>query len=303
MSGEIKGVYVPVVTPIGKEEQELDLNALRANILKLNKTDVAGYMPLGSNGEFFMLSESEQLQVIQCVADNAAENKSVFAGAGRESVTETLRFIKEAAKYEIDAVFVLTPHYFPQKMDAAALERFFNEIADDAPVPVIIYNAPPYAAGVTVTPELMGRLACHPNIIGIKNTSAISDAAYVQAVRKAGDCAVLAGTFKSFWTALTEGAAGGVLSGANYLPDLYSKIYQKFTAGDMREAEELYVFLRSLTAETAGKYGVAGVKAAMDLMGFCGGVPRRPLLPVSESECAAMGELLQERLAGKEVWK
>lgn len=287
----IEGVYIPVVTPF-RADQSVNLQGLSENIKLFNHTDVSGYMPLGSNGEFASLNDLEACEVVECVADSRTLNKQLFAGIGKESAREAIRMTKNMAGAGADAVFVLPPHYFPGVMTMSALESFYLEIADASPIPVIVYNAPGYAAGVAVEPALIKRLSMHENIIAMKNTSQIEEKEYISAAGE--NCAVLAGTFSNFWNALEQGAAGGVLSGANYLPEMYAYIYRLYKKNDKRRAKKLYDYLRDFASKTAGKYGVAGVKAVANMFSINGGVPRRPLTPVPVKQQEEMRALIEE---------
>lgn len=109
----IEGVYIPVVTPF-RADQSVNLQGLSENIKLFNHTDVSGYMPLGSNGEFASLNDLEACEVVECVADSRTLNKQLFAGIGKESAREAIRMTKNMAGAGADAVFVLPPHYFPE---------------------------------------------------------------------------------------------------------------------------------------------------------------------------------------------
>lgn len=300
---EIRGIYVPMATPFDAV-QSVDLTALKETIRELNGSGLAGYTMLGSTGELRSVSDREACEIVACAAEQKAEGMQIFAGIGKESVKETVQTANRLARAGADAVLVLTPYYFPGQMTEERLERYYEEAADDSPVPVIIYHAPPYAAGVQVSPGLFGRLALHENIAGIKNTSARPEAEYLARVRETGACAVLAGTDANFWAAVKAGAAGGILAGANYLPELYVKLYRDLKEGAEEPASKLYRFLLKLWSRAAEPYGVAGIKTVMMLLGKRGGLPRRPLLPLTREEtkevrreiCACFAEAEEEGL-------
>ena len=277
MTVNLDGIFVPVITPF-EEDGRLSLSLLENNIRKLNDTGVAGYMPLGSNGEFFMMSEEEQLEVMK-TAVQASEGKKVFAGAGRESLYETEKCIEKMAGLGIDAVFLLTPHYFPKQMSQECLTEYYLEAADVSPVPVLLYSAPGYAAGVQLEPETVRRLGAHENIIGLKDTSPLEIREYTEAV-KGENCGILAGTFGKFVKGMAQGAVGGVLSSANYIPEICCQLYQLCKDGEYEKAEKIHKKLEALAKGTTAPYGVAGVKAAMNFLGYSCGSPRKPLKPV-----------------------
>jgi len=278
----LTGVFPPVMTPFVKEELRFD--ALRENIEKLNDTQLKGYMPLGSNGEFRSLSDDEALAVLRTVRQAMAGNKVLIAGVARESAHSTVEFASRCADVGMDYASVLAPHYFPARMTDEALTRYYTYIADRCPVPVLLYNAPGFAAGVTISPELVATLALHANIVGMKDTSKADISTYTEAVPSGADFYVLAGTITKFFEGLEHGAIGGVLSIANYLPDECCRIQSLHAAGRVQESMDLSERLKRLSAGGAGKDGVAGVKAAMDLLGYSGLEPRLPLSALSADQ-------------------
>lgn len=279
---DVSGVFVPVITPFDGDGT-LNLAMLRANIRRLNDTTVAGYMPVGSNGESALLELEEALEVVRTVREEAAPGKMVFAGAGRESLYHTLRFTKQAVAMGVDAVFVLTPHFFSKQMHQEVLVSYYTHVADAAECPVVLYNAPSYAAGVALAPESVVALSHHPNISGMKDSSTTPAAVFLEAEGLDADFFLLAGTLGKFVQSLREGASGGVLSGANYMPEACCQIHRLAASGDWQGAETLHQALCDLAKETTGPYGVAGVKAAMNACGYPCGIPRSPLSALEDA--------------------
>jgi len=175
-----------------------------------------------------------------------------------------------------------------------ALIRYYTRVADESPVPVMMYNAPKFAAGLTFSVSLVSALAGHPNIAGMKDTSKEEISLYIDAVPKGADFHVMAGSIEKFYSGLTRGAVGGVLSIANYLPDLCCRLQELHEAGNHEEARKLDLHARDLSKNAAGNYGVAGVKAAMDLLGYQGGIPRNPLLPLDNGARAQLKAALEK---------
>jgi 4-hydroxy-2-oxoglutarate aldolase len=241
-------------------------------------------MPLGSNGEFRSLTDAESLEVIRRIAKTKSPDKTLMAGTGRESAYGTIEFTKKAADAGAEFASILSPHYYAKKMTDEALIRYFTEAAEGSPIPVLMYCAPAYAAGVLISPAAVSELAKHPNIVGMKDTSKEDIADYVKAVPAGVEFYVLAGSITKFYHGLTCGAVGGVLSMANYFPELCCELHALFLEGKKDAAEKLSARLISLNEKTTSRYGVAGVKAAMNLLGYQGGEPRVPLLPLKGSE-------------------
>lgn len=286
------GVFPPVMTPF--TDQRLDLNSLAYNIERMNVTKLIGYMPLGSNGEFRALSDDECIEVIKTVKKAAAPGKTLMIGTARESAYSTVEFTKRAADVGIDYASVLTPHYYAGKMTDDALIRYYTYVADRSPVPILMYCAPGFAAGVLLSPKALGVLAQHPNILGMKDTSKEDIALYCSAVPQGAEFYVLAGSVTKFLYGLRCGAIGGVLSMANYFPELCCELQQLFEQGKTQEADALSERLIALNAKTTGKNGVAGVKGAMNLLGYRGMEPRLPLSPLPEAEVEALRMVLVE---------
>ncbi len=289
---KLSGVFPPMMTPF-KEDQTLDLDALSFNVEMYNETDIRGLMPLGSNGEFKSLTEDESVTVVKTVRKYLSPDKTLMVGAGRESSYATVDFAKKAADAGADFISLLTPFYFKGKMTDEAMIAHFTYVADRSPVPVLIYCAPKFAAGLLISPAVIHELSQHPNIVGMKDTSAEPISSYVEAAEGSDFC-VLAGTINKYMDGLLCGCVGGVLSAANYLPQQCSEIKPLFDSGRTAEATELCEFIKSLSKACSGSTGIPGSKACMSLMGFKGGYPRLPLMPLSAGQTAdARGELVK----------
>ena len=272
----LSGVIAPLTTPF-RDDQSLDFDAVIYNIEKYNATGLAGYMPLGSNGEFRSLVESESLEMVKLLRRLTPSSKALLVGAGRESAYSAAEFSKKAADLGADFVSILTPFYFKDLLTDDGLYKYFEYIADRSPVPVLIYNAPRFTGGLCLSPELIRRCAQHDNIAGMKDTSANDISGYIKAAENL-DFVVLAGTVKKFMSGLEAGAIGAVLACSDYIPDECCKVYEMFRSGHVEEARRLYLEVAEISARWSGQTGVPGVKKAMDHFGFRGGLPRLPLL-------------------------
>jgi len=270
----LSGVFAPVVTPFHSDELALD--DLRFNLRKLNETNLAGYLALGSNGEFRSLSDKEQNRILEVFAEEKG-NKVVFVGTGCESTKQTIEKSKLALEMGFDYVSILTPSYFAKRMDAATLRDYYERVADSIDIPVLLYNAPAFTGGVKIPPQTVLELSRHPNIVGMKDSCPTGPAKFLACLDPAEDFHVLAGSANFFYPALHLGAAGGVLSLANALPGPCCELYRLFTQGRYDDAKELSFRLARLNQAVSGVWGVAGVKATMDITGFKGGQPRHPL--------------------------
>ena len=276
----LSGVFAPITTPFN-EEGKLLLDSLASNIQKLNKSRLRGYFVLGTNGEFESLTEAERRKVLETVIEVSAKDKVIMAGTGRESTEQSITDTKEAGSMGIHFASLIAPSFFAKRMTDQALSRHFRLIADVSPVPVLLYNNPEVAV-VTFGAGLIGEISKHPNIVGMKDSSKGNFASYILAA--APDFNVLAGSANFFFEALVMGGVGGVLSIANFAPDVCCRVYDLWKTGRLEEARKEQYRLMSLNQRVSGKFGVAGVKTAMDIAGFYGGSPRSPLLPLIPDE-------------------
>jgi len=276
----LSGVFAPITTPFG-EKGNLLLEELASNIRILNESRLRGYLVLGTNGEFKSLSEAERRKVMETVIEASSEDKVIMAGTGRESTEQSIIDTKEAAAMGIGFASLIAPSFFAKKMTDQALLRHFSLISDVSPVPVLLYNNPEVAV-VTFSTSLISEVSKHPNIVGMKDSSKGNFASYLLAAGP--DFNLLAGSANFFFEALVMGGVGGVLSIANFAPDVCCKVYDLWKAGKLEEARKEQYKLMGLNQKVSGKFGVAGVKAAMDLAGFYGGPPRAPLLPLTVEE-------------------
>lgn len=282
---KLEGVYPPIATPFDAHDR-LDTAALAENIQRWEPTGLSGYVVAGSNGESVLL-EAEEIALAVRVAKEAAPARLVIAGTGRESTRATLRLTNQAAESGADAALVMAPSFFANQMTFAALQRFYEDMAEAAELPIILYNVPQYTH-INMAPELVARLAAHPRIVGIKDSAGhIGQLAELVHACPTG-FPILVGNAPAFLSGLQAGAAGGVLALANVAPGECVELYQLARAGHYAEAWALYHRLMPLARAVTTGYGVPGLKAALDLLGYRGGRPRPPLLPLGEPERQAL---------------
>lgn len=292
---KLEGIIIPAVTPF-EEDGAVGYGMLKENYKKWNETGISGYMCLGSNGEFRSLSDEEAFQVIKTVSAARAKDKALIAGVGRESLHQTLAFIERLHRdgTDIDYISILPPHYFKKLMTDDALADYYEAIADFSRYPVLLYCAPTYANGLCLSVPLVLRLADHPNISGIKDTSPDMMDTYMDVVGGRDDFEVLAGSLGSILTCLKRGGKGGIVSAANYFPEECAKLVTIFQHEGVNQAQSYHARLKALAAGTGGRAGVAGVKCSMNLRGYCGGIPRLPVPAVDEKTKAAIQEAILE---------
>ena len=275
-----EGVFPPVLTPFRSDEVAYD--KLAANLRRLDEHPLAGYVMLGSTGEFPLLSESEKERIIATARAEIARSKLLIAGTGGESTGAAVRLSKRAADLGADAVIIITPHCYKAMMKPPALIRHYRAIADASPVPVVLYNFPANT-GVNLEPDTVARLAEHPNVRAIKDSSGnVPQAAEIIRLTPK-TFQVLVGSPIAFLPALVLGASGGILAVANVAPRECCEIWRLARAGQWAEAREIVYRLSPIATGISGRYGIGGLKAALELTGSYGGPTRMPL-PVPDGD-------------------
>jgi 4-hydroxy-tetrahydrodipicolinate synthase len=293
MAPTIAGIYPPIPT-FFDEHEDLDLATLREHLKRLKAAGITNIVALGSNGEAVHLDPSERRQVIATVREAMGAEAQVLAGVGDNSTRATLALCHLAAETGADVALVLPPHHYRPRMDGLALRAHYLAVADDSPLPVMIYNMPANAAGIDLDAETVIALSAHPNIIGLKDSSGnVAKMAQVVAEARVG-FVVLAGSAGFLLPALAVGARGAIAALANIAPRQCLQLVELWQEGRLEEARALQGRLIPVNAAVTSGYGVAGLKAALEFVAHYGGAPRRPLLPLNESERVRLRGLLAE---------
>jgi len=278
----MKGCIPPIPTPFD-EQGKIDRDHLARNLEKWQKTPLIGFAVLGSNGEAVLLKAEEKLAVWETAGQTIDGDHLFVAGTGCESTLETLEMSEQAAKLGAHAVLIVTPHYYKTKMDHHALVTYYTHIANRSPVPVILYNMPA-STGVDLTAETIVELAAHPNIIGLKESSG-NLVKMEQVVAGAGeDFQVLAGSGSFLLPGLCMGARGGIMALASVAPHQLAGIVSDFDRGNLEKARAMQLRLLAANAAVTTRFGVAGLKAAVDAIGMYGGPVRGPLLDLNPEQ-------------------
>jgi 4-hydroxy-2-oxoglutarate aldolase len=294
-----RGIFPALTTPFAPDGS-VALDKLRENIARYNRVPLSGYVVNGSTGESVLLSFAEIDRVWHIARESAAPGKLLIAGAGVDSTAETVARAQRAAELGYDAVLIKTPHYFKALFTPAALERHYLAVADASPLPVLIYSIPQYT-GISVTADWVARLAAHPNIVGIKDSSGNVQLVSEIIRQCPSEFSALVGSASTLFASLILGAAGGILALACYFPEAAVELYEAARAGDMDRAGRLQFILLGASSRIAGELGPTGVKYAMDCVGYYGGAPRPPLLPLSEAQKKTVETALAESPARQKM--
>jgi len=286
----LKGCFPPIPTPFDSQGH-VDHDNLARNLETWQKTPLKGFAVLGSNGEAVLLRRDEKIETWKTAGQVIDKDHLFIAGAGCESTGETLELTEEAARLGADAVMVVTPHYYRPRMDHKALTGHYTAVADRSPIPIILYNVPAFT-GIDLGAETIVELAQHPNIMGLKESSGnlakIGEVVY----RGGEDFQVLAGSGSFLLPALSVGAVGGVMALAAVAPEALAEIVECFQDGDLKTARDIQLRLIGANAAVTSRFGIAGLKAALDLTGMYGGPLRPPLLPLGKEQRAVLEKIL-----------
>jgi 4-hydroxy-2-oxoglutarate aldolase len=287
---QFAGIYTPLATPFAADGS-LDVRALANNVEKYLRSPLTGLVVLGSNGEAPQLEDDEADLAIRTVRGVMPKGRPLLAGTGRESTAATIAATERAAQLGVDAVLVRTPSFYKSQMTTEAFVKHYTQVADRSPVPVLLYNVTMYT-GVNLLPEAVGILSRHPNIVGIKETNSDMVQFGEYLARAAEGFTVLAGSGATYFSALMLGAHGAILAVAGIAPDLCVRIFTAVREGRIDDARRMNSELAPLSKLVGATYGVPGLKAALTLLGFDGGVPRPPLQPAGQQAIDAIREQL-----------
>ncbi len=291
---KLNGLYPPLPTSFTADE-ELNLSKIADNIEKLCSYRLSGILILGSNGEMVMLNNKEKKNVYDTARKAIPSGKLMIAGTGAQSTRETIHLSIMASDSGADAVLVLNPSYYKRQMNSDALVRFYHDVAEKSPAPVIIYNMPANS-GLDMDAETILKASEHKNIIGIKDSGGnlVRMASVIKNAKPGFQ--FLAGSASFLLPALSIGAAGGIIALANIAPELCLNIYDSFNNGELDKAKEYQLAAVDLNTAVTRKWGVPALKAAMDYLGMYGGTVRKPLLPITESINNQLVELIDKAL-------
>ena len=292
LSNQLRGVLLPITTPFDFA-QKIDLQAARANLHSWSQTAISGFVVLGSTGERVHLDEREYIEIIESARREVSDELAFIVGAGQQSTIGTINEIKRAAEGGADAVLVITPNFYRSAITQETLIKHYSEIADASPVPVILYSMP-VLTGIKIETATIARLSDHQNIIGVKDSSADVEG-FKQTVELCPkEFAVMTGNGTILLGALRAGATGAILAVGCTVPEVCVEIMRAFTDGEDQRAQLLQSKLTPLATAVTTKYGIGGLKAALDMSGYVGGSVRAPLSAPTENAKVEIEQLLEE---------
>jgi len=290
----LHGIFPPIPTPFDSDES-IDFERLRTNLERWVQWPLAGFVIGGSNGEAVALSVDERVEVVARAREHIPRDRLLIAGAGAESTRESIVMAERMAQAGADAVIIVTPHYYGPRLPSGAFIQHYGRIADASSVPVVLYNVPVYT-GVDLPAEAVRVLAEHPNIVGIKESGGSVTKIAQMVAETADEFQVLAGSASFFLPALSVGAVGCVPALACVAAQPIFDLWQAYLGAELDQARQLQASLIQPNASVTSRFGVAGLKAALDQIGMYGGPVRSPLQPLSDPDREALAATLRPLL-------
>ena len=288
----IQGIFPPIATPFSSEG-EIIFDMLESNLQRWEAEPLSGYVVGGSNGEFASLSEMERVELVRFTRARSDSDRLLIAGSGMPSTQATIDLGQGMTDAGASALLVITPSYFKSKMDHRSLVEYFHAVADASRLPILLYNVPANT-GIDMSAETILGAAEHPNIVGIKDSSGRVDKIGAVVHSAPDGFVVLAGSGGYFLGALALGAVGVVAALANIAGAALRQVFDDFQRGDLEAAQANQLRLIDVNHAVTARFGVAGLKAAMDMLGYYGGPVRPPLLDLGEADRQELRRLLIE---------
>lgn len=291
-AARLSGVHVALATPI-EPSGDPDRPGLQRLLDRVIDGGVTGICPTGSTGEGPRLTRTQRCEVLRAVREHVGDERLVVPAPSGLTSHDVVGELAEFAGLGADAALIAAPSYFP--MAEPDVLRYYKAVADSAAIPFLIYNIPSMT-GVSVAPSVVGELASHPNVLGIKDSS--RDFEYfeeiVYATAGAENFAVLTGSDTMLLPSLVTGGAGTIAASANFVPELGVEVYSNVQKEDWTEARRLQRQL--LDVVRACRVGVppGGWKAALEHAGVCSRRLVPPADPLSDAQYAQLIRRLVE---------
>ncbi len=290
MTKPLRGIIPALATPFD-DRGALAVDRLRENMARYNRVGLSGYLANGSTGESVMMDRAEFEKVLAAVRETAADGRILIAGTGVDSTAEAISRTEFAAKLGYDYALVLPPYFYKPMMKSDVLVEHYRRVADASRISLLLYSVPQFT-GVAIEVDVAARLAEHPNIAGMKDSSGNVDRMGSILASVPASFQLVTGAATTVYPSMVLGGKGAILALATFLPEICVALYTAVTAGDGAKALELQRRVIPASQRIVGARGISGVKYAMDCRGYYGGPARRPLLPLQETEKKDVESLL-----------
>lgn len=287
------GAYTAMVTPFSNGQ--VDRDQLVANVRFQVENGIDGLVPSGTTGESPTLSHEEQRWVNEWVVEAASGKVKVIAGTGSNSTSEALELTDHARNIGADGVLMVNPYY--NKPSQEGLYRHFMTIADKVDLPILLYNIPGRTS-IEMTPQTVGRLSAHPNIVGIKEaTGSMDTTSLIAQLCDPDQFAIISGDDSLTLPLMSLGAKGVISVLSNLIPDRIKAFTTAALASDFAGARSIHYELLDLFKVMFIETNPVPIKAAMAIAGMDSGELR---LPLCELE-ATNRMKLESVLAGHDI--
>ncbi|MDZ7289987.1 MAG: dihydrodipicolinate synthase family protein [candidate division KSB1 bacterium] len=291
MKLDLQGIFPPI--PTAFENGRLAPHRLQENLTKWNDTGLSGYLVLGSNGEAPLLTETEKRELVHVARKAIPSEKILLVGSGLEATDATSALTNRLADLGADAALIITPSYYRDLLTPEALRRHFETVAEASPIPIILYNVP-QVTGISLPIEVVASLAQHPNVIGMKDSSGNLGQLVELREKVPSHFQLLIGTYSVLLGGLVHGVRGAIVALANVAPRECVELFNAVEDEKWDVAQALANRLAPVGRAVTTRFGVPGLKAALDELGYFGGEPRPPLLPVSDKVRTEIRSILQQ---------
>ncbi|KAH8812793.1 hypothetical protein F5884DRAFT_786395 [Xylogone sp. PMI_703] len=296
----IPGIYVPIVAFFNDTTNEIDLETTEKHAIKLAKAGVAGLVTHGSNGEAVHLDHRERMLINtatrQALDSIGRRDMPLIVGCGAQSTKETVQLCVEAARSGGSYALVLPPSYYGSLLTPDLVLQYFRDVADQSPIPLLIYNFPGACSGLDLNSDTILQLSRHPNIVGVKLTCGNTGKLVRVAAGTSKDFLTTGGSADFILQTLVVGGDGVIAGLANIAPKACVQVMNLYKMGKIDEAREVQAIV-SRGDWIAIKGGFVAVKCAMQMFYGYGGLPRKPCAvpgnDALEDIKAGMAELIE----------
>lgn len=291
MTAPLAGVFAPVTTPFGPDGAA-DPGRLAAQIEIYAATGLAGFVLFGTSGEGPLIETDEEAPLLAAARRATPPDRRLIVQVGRESVRASRAAARRAVEAGADAVLSLPPRYYALNDDVVA--GFFRDLAASLEVPLLVYHIPQLSR-VDLPAGLILDLVRAGAVRGIKDSAGDLEL-QARLRREAGPgFALLDGKASVLAESLALGADGAILAVADAAPEAVCRLFAAHAAGDHATVGEIQARLGPLAECLGPRFGVAGIKAALDLRGWPGGgPPRAPLRELGPDQRAAVAAALEK---------
>ena len=287
---KLYGTGVALVTPFN-DNDEVDFKSLR-KLLSHTAKGVDYYVVMGTTGESATLTTEEKTAILQFVIQNNPKRLPIVYGIGGNNTRQVLETIRSSDLKGVDALLSVSPYY--NKPSQEGIFRHFTAIANESPVPVILYNVPGRTSS-NISVETTIRLASHPNIIGIKEASGNLEQCLRIARDKPRDFLLISGD-DLFTTVIYAMGGKGVISVlANAYPVAFRKMKDFSFAGKAEKANQEIFRLLDMNPLMYEESNPVGLKALLEKMGICKPSVRLPLVEASEALSRKIDKVLGKK--------